>query len=52
MTNLDSIMKSRDIILPTKVHLVKAKFFPVVVYGCDSWTVKKTERRRIDPFEL
>ena len=52
MTNLDSIMKSRDIILPTKVHLVKAKFFPVVVYGCESWTVKKTERWRIDAFEL
>ena len=52
MTNLDSIFKSRDIILPTKVHLVKAMVFPVVIYGCESWTVKKAERRRIDAFEL
>ena len=52
MTNLDSIFKSRDITLPTKVHLVKARVFPVVVYGCESWTVKKAERRRIDAFEL
>ena len=52
MTNLDSIFKSRDIILPTKVRLVKAMVFPVVVYGCESWTVKKAERRRIDAFEL
>ena len=52
MTNLDSIFNSRDIILPTKVHLVKAMVFPVVVYGCESWTVKKAERRRIDAFEL
>ena len=52
MTNLYSIFKSRDITLPTKVHLVKAMFFPVVMYGCESWTVKKTERRRIDAFEL
>ena len=52
MTNLDSIFKSRDITLPTKVRLVKAMVFPVVMYGCDSWTVKKTERRRIDAFEL
>ena len=52
MTNLDSILKSRDIILPTKVCLVKAMFFPVVMYGCESWTVKKGERRRIDAFEL
>ena len=52
MTNLDSIFKSRDIILPTKVHLVKAIVFPVVMYGCKSWTVKKAERRRIDAFEL
>ena len=52
MTNLDSILKSRDITLPTKVRLVKAMVFPVVVYGCDSWTVKKAECRRIDPFEL
>ena len=51
-TNLDSIFKSRDIILPTKVRLVKAKVFPVVMYGCESWTVKKAERRRIDAFEL
>ena len=52
MTNLDSILKSRDIILPTKVHLVKAMVFPVVMYGCESWTIKKSERRRIDAFEL
>ena len=52
MTNLDSIFKSRDITLPTKVHLVKAMVFPVVVYGCESWTVKKPECRRIDAFEL
>ena len=52
MTNLDSIFKSRDITLPTKVHLVKAMVFPVVVYGCESWTVKKAERWRIDGFEL
>ena len=52
MTNLDSIFKSRDIILPTKVCLVKAMVFPVVMYGCESWTVKKAERRRIDAFEL
>ena len=52
MTNLDSIFKSRDITLPTKVHLVKAMVFPVVMYGCDSWTVKKAESRRIDAFEL
>ena len=52
VTNLDSILKSRDITLPTKVHLVKAMVFPVVMYGCESWTVKKTERRRIDAFEL
>ena len=52
MTNLDSIFKSRDITLPTKVHLVKAMVFPVVMYGCESWTVKKVERRRIDAFEL
>ena len=52
MTNLDSIFKSRDITLPTKVPLVKAMVFPVVMYGCESWTVKKAERRRIDAFEL
>ena len=52
MTNLDSIFKSRDITLSTKVHLVKAMVFPVVMYGCESWTVKKAERRRIDAFEL
>ena len=52
MTNLDSILKSRDIILPTKVRLVKAMVFPVVMYGCESWTVKKPQRRRIDAFEL
>ena len=52
MTNLDSILKSRDITLSTKVHLVKSMVFPVVMYGCESWTVKKAERRRIDAFEL
>ena len=52
MTNLDSILKSRDITLPTKVHLVKAMVFPVGMYGCESWTIKKTEHRRIDAFEL
>ena len=52
MTNLDSILKSRDITLPTKVHLVKAMVFPVVMYGCESWTVKKAERWKIDSFEL
>ena len=52
MTNLDSIFKSRDITLPTKVHLDKAMVFPVVMYGCESWTVKKAEHRRIDAFEL
>ena len=52
MTNLDNILKSRDITLPTKVHLVKAMVFPVVMYGCESWTVKKAERRKIDAFEL
>ena len=52
MTNLDSILKSRDITLPTKVRLVKAMVFPIVMYGCECWTVKKAERRRIDAFEL
>ena len=52
MTNLDSILKGRDITLPTKVHLVKAMVFPVVMYGCESWTVKKAECRRIDAFAL
>ena len=52
MTNLDSILKSRDITLPTKVCLVKAVLFPAVMYGCESWTIKKAERRRIDAFEL
>ena len=52
MTNVDSILKSRDITLPTKVCLVKAMVFPVVMYGCESWTIKKAERRRIDAFEL
>ena len=52
MTNLDSILKSRDIILLTKVHLVKAVVFPVVMYGCESWTIKKVEHRRFDAFEL
>ena len=52
MSNLDSILKNRDITLPTKVHLVKAMVFPVVMYGCESWTVKKAECRRIDGFDL
>ena len=52
MTNLDGIFKSRDITLPTNFHLVKAMVFPVVMYGCESWTVKKAERQRIDAFEL
>ena len=52
MTNLDSILKGRDITLPTKVHLVEATVFPVVMYGCESWTIKKAECRRIDAFEL
>ena len=52
MTNLDSMLKSRDIALPTKVHVVKAMVFPVVMYGCESWTIKKSEHRRIDAFEL
>ena len=52
MTNIDSILKSRDITLPTKVHLVKAMVFPIVMYGCDSWTIRKAERQRIDAFEL
>ena len=52
MTNLDSMLKSRDITLPTKVRLVKAMVFPVVMYGCESWTIKKAEHRRIDAFEL
>ena len=52
MTNLDSIFKSRDITLPTKVHLIKAMVFPVVMYGCESWTVKKAQGQRIDAFEL
>ena len=52
MTNLDSMLKSRDITLPTKVHLVKAVVFPVVMYGCENWTIKKAEHRRIDTFEL
>ena len=52
MTNLDSILKSRDITLPTKVHLVKAMFSPVVMYGCESWTIKKAEHQRINAFEL
>ena len=52
MTNLDSILKSKDITLPTKAHLVKAMVFPVVMYGCESWTIKKAEHRRIDVFEL
>ena len=52
MTNLDSILKNRDITLPTKVHLVKAMVFPVVVYGCESWAIKKAEHQRIDAFEL
>ena len=52
MTNLDNILKSRDITLPTKVHLVKAMVFPVVMYGCESWTIRKAELQRIDAFEL
>ena len=52
ITNLDNILKSRDITLPTKVHLVKAMVFPVVMCGCESWTIKKAERRRMDAFEL
>ena len=52
MTNLDNILKSRDITLPTNVHLDKAMFFPVVIYGCGNWTIKKAERQRIDAFEL
>ena len=52
MTNLDSVLKSRDITFPTKAHLIKAMVFPVVMYGCESWTVKKAERRRIDAFLL
>ena len=52
VTNLDSILKRRDITLPTKVHLVKAMVFPVVMYGCESWTIEKAEHRRIDAFEL
>ena len=52
MTNLDSILKSRDITLPTKAHLVKVMVFPVVIYGFESWTIKKADRRRIDAFEL
>ena len=52
MSNLDSIFKSRDITLPTKFHLVKSIVFPVVIYGCESWTVRKAEHRRIDAFEL
>ena len=52
MTNVDSILKSRDITLPTKAHIVKAMVFPVVMYGCESWIIKKAERRRIDAFEL
>ena len=52
MTNLDSILKSRDITLPTKIHLVKAMIFPGIMYGCEGWTVKKAERQRIDAFEL
>ena len=52
MTNLDSILKSRDITLPTKVHIIKAMVFPAVMYGCESWTIKKAERQRIDAFKL
>ena len=52
MTNLDTVLKSRDITLPTKVHLVKAMFFPVVLYGCESWNIKKAKHQRIDAFEL
>ena len=52
MTNLDSILKSRDITLPIKVHLIKAMFFPVVIYGCESWTIKRAKHQRIDTFKL
>ena len=52
MTNLDSLLKSRDVTLPTKVHLVKSMVFPVIMYGCESWTINKAEHRRIDAFEL
>ena len=52
MTNLDSILKDRDITLQTKIHLVKAMVFPIIMYGCESWTIKKTEHQRIDAFEL
>ena len=52
MTNLDSLLKSRDITLPTKIHLVKAMVFPVATYGCESWTIKKAECQRVDAFEL
>ena len=52
LTKLDSILKSRDVTLPTKVHLVKAMFFPVVMYGCEKWTIEKAEHQRIDAFEL
>ena len=52
MTNLDSILRNKDIILPTKVHIVKAMFFPVVMYGCEIWTIKKVKHQRIDAFEL
>ena len=52
MTNLDSVLKSRDITLPTKVHIIKAMIFPVAMYGCENWTIKKAERQRIDAFEL
>ena len=52
MTNLDSVLKNKDFTLPTKVHLVKAMVFPLVMYGCESWTIKKAERQRIDAFEL
>ena len=52
MTNLDSLLKSRDITLPTKVHLVKAMIFPVVMHGCESWTIKKAEHQRVDAFDL
>ena len=52
MTNLNNILKGREITLPTKVHIIKAMFFPVVMYGCESWTIKKAEHQRIDAFEL
>ena len=52
MTNLDSILKSRDITLPTKVYIIKAKVFPIIMYGCESWTTKKAEHQRIDAFKL